>query len=219
MTSLYDHLSTQRIEAEHIFSIASGRYTKNIAATTEQITRALDKVGMSEEEFQRATGIPIQAFTGAELAAYSLNGAKGIEGFALRFDVKGNTGSGSMVPGADAGLAPTFSIGGMKAANWTKYQSQGRAFTGADGKPRFEMDASKATLNANAIKDPANYYNKPDFLTKNPLAFGFQAANLPGNEQQQPKAMAVAVERFDDEAGDLPLHFPGGGAGLCAGGG
>jgi len=44
----------------------------------------------------------------------------------------------------------------MKAANWTKYQSQGRAFTGADGKPRFEMDASKATLNANAIKDPAH---------------------------------------------------------------
>jgi len=156
LTSLYDHLSAQRIEAEHIFSIASGRYTKNIAATTEQITRALDKVGMSEEEFQRATGIPIQAFTGAELAAYSLNGARGIEGFALRFDVGGNTGSGSMVPSADAGLAPSFSIGGMKAANWTNYQSQGRAFTGADGKPRFEMDASKATLNANAIKDPAH---------------------------------------------------------------
>lgn len=156
LTSLYDHLSAQGIQAEHIFSIASGRYTKNIAATTEQITRALDKVGMSEEEFQRATGIPIQAFTGAELAAYSLNGARGIEGFALRFDVGGNTGSGSMVPGADAGLAPSFSIGGMKAANWTNYQSQGRAFTGADGKPRFEMDASKATLNANAIKDPAH---------------------------------------------------------------
>jgi hypothetical protein len=156
LTSLYDHLSAQGIQAEHIFSIASGRYTKNIAASTEQITRALDKVGMSEEEFQRATGIPIQAFTGAELAAYSLNGARGIEGFALRFDVGGNTGSGSMVPGADAGLAPSFSIGGMKAANWTNYQSQGRAFTGADGKPRFEMDASKATLNANAIKDPAH---------------------------------------------------------------
>ena len=111
LTSLYDHLSAQGIEAEHIFSIASGRYTKNIAATTEQITRALDKVGMSEEEFQRATGIPIQAFTGAELAAYSLNGARGIEGFALRFDVKGNTGSGSMVPGADAGLDTSLSLG------------------------------------------------------------------------------------------------------------
>lgn len=49
-----------------------------------------------------------------------------------------------------------FSIGGMKAANWEKYQSQGRAFTGADGKPRFEMDASQAAFNPSSIKDPAH---------------------------------------------------------------
>jgi len=66
---------------------------------------------------------------------------------------------------------------------------------------------------------PSDYYSKPDFLTKNPLAFGFQVANLPRNEQQQPEAMAVAVEGFGDEAGDLPLYFPGGGPGLCAGSG
>lgn len=129
LTSLYDHLSAQGIEAEHIFSIASGRYTKNIAASAEQITRALDKVGMSEEEFQRAIGIPIQAFTGAELAAYSLNGARGIEGFALRFDVRGNTGSGSILPSADAGLDAAFSLG---HATVTPTAST-RTFQGQDG--------------------------------------------------------------------------------------
>jgi hypothetical protein len=108
---------------------------------------------MSEEEFQRATGIPIQAFTGAELAAYSLNGARGIEGFALRFDVGGNTGSGSMVPGADAGIDTSFSIGrsnerldGTATTNGIDTNSPGGANIGDAASPSSvvtpEMDAA-----------------------------------------------------------------------------
>jgi hypothetical protein len=153
LTSLYDHLSSQGIEAEHIFSIASGRYTKNIAASDEQITRALDKVGMSEEEFQRATGIPIQAFTGAELAAYSLNGARGIEGFALRFDVKGNTGSGSMVPGSDAGLDPSFSLGINQSLLQPLIQGNG-----IDAESEVSNDGQFRTYAADYATSTGRYY-------------------------------------------------------------
>ena len=43
--------------------------------------------------------------------------------------------------------------------------------------------------------------------------------NLSRREHEQPKTMDCAVEGFPDEACPLPLHQPGGGAGVCAGGG
>jgi len=98
-------------------------------------------------DFERTSGIQallkFNSLATAEariLAARQEAGASGIQGNAEE----------------SSQLDQSFSVGGMKAAKWADYQSQGRAFTGADGKPRFEMDASQALFNAQAIQDPAH---------------------------------------------------------------
>jgi hypothetical protein len=85
LTALYDHLAKDNFQADYIFSIASGRYTKDIAAPPARVQKALDKIGLTEEEFEREFATKINSFTGAELQAYILNGAAGVDGFRKRF--------------------------------------------------------------------------------------------------------------------------------------
>jgi hypothetical protein len=121
ITGLFDHVSKSGQMPEAVFAIASGRYTKALAPRPAQITAALDKVGTTSEQFERETGIPIDRFTGAELAAYALNGARGLEGFRRRFGLEPGTESPRMGTPADrqgagreierpAGERETFSI-------------------------------------------------------------------------------------------------------------
>jgi hypothetical protein len=88
LTGLFDYIAGQDITPQAVFTMASGRYSKSLAPTPAQMTAALDKAGVTAEEFQRATGIPIDRFTGAELRAYVLNGARGIDGFRQRFSIR-----------------------------------------------------------------------------------------------------------------------------------
>ena len=105
LAALYDHLAAQGHQAEHIATFASGRYGKSMAATEEKQQKALAKVGLSAEAFARETGLPIQAYTGAEIQAYLLNGIPGIEGFRARFHADqsgaGSQGSARVLSGAD----------------------------------------------------------------------------------------------------------------------
>ena len=99
LTALYDHLSQQGIQPDYIATLASGRYTKDVAASPEKQKAVLDKTGVNAAEFERATGHPINAFTGAELQAYILNGAKGIDSFTKRFLGSSSESGASMVQG------------------------------------------------------------------------------------------------------------------------
>jgi hypothetical protein len=115
LTGLFDYVSGLGPMPEGIFAIASGRYSKAIAATPEKIRPALDKAGVSAEEFQRATGLPIERFTGAELHAYTLNGGRGLAGFRRRFGLEPGTASPPVGTGENSGrtagqVDPTFSI-------------------------------------------------------------------------------------------------------------
>jgi len=103
LTALFDYLHGQGITSEHIFTMASGRYTKDVAATPEKQKAALDKMGVDAASFERATGTPINAFTGAELHGYTLNGKPGIAGFLARFDATGISGGSRVFRGPDAG--------------------------------------------------------------------------------------------------------------------
>jgi hypothetical protein len=119
LTALFDYLHGQGIAAEHIFALASGRYTKDVAATPEKQQSALDKMGVDSTILERDTGTPINAFTGAELHGYTLNGKPGIAGFLDRFDAKGISRSARLLRGSDTGLSQdssSFSLGPAQVA-------------------------------------------------------------------------------------------------------
>lgn len=101
LTGLFDYLAGQGFTPQAVFSIASGRYSKALAPTPAIIQAALDKAGVSADQFTRETGIPIERFTGAELRAYTLNGARGIDGFRRRFGLESGPGGTSMVSRPD----------------------------------------------------------------------------------------------------------------------
>lgn len=48
---------------------------------------------------------------------------------------------------------PSFSLGGTLGVGFDQAQSEGRTFIGNDGKERFEMDASQATLNTQPLEN------------------------------------------------------------------
>lgn len=106
----------------NIFTLASGRYGKDIAATPERQRKVLDKLGLDDESFQRETGLPINAYTGAELQGYLLNGKRGIAGFLDRFhegrDAQGGRVDGSQDRGRESsGQDVSFAMGQARMAD------------------------------------------------------------------------------------------------------
>jgi hypothetical protein len=63
----------------------------------------------------------------------------------------------------------------------------------------------------------AGAYKKSGFIARLALPGFFCPLAFPQHEQ--PQAMDCALEGFADETGDLPLHQPGRGSAICAGGG
>lgn len=102
LTALYDYLVGQQMQPEMFFTMASGRYTKDMAAPAERQAAVLDKVGLDAVAFKRATGFAISTYTGAELQGYILNGNPGIRGFLDRFH-EGRVPGGSRVGNEAAG--------------------------------------------------------------------------------------------------------------------
>ncbi len=103
LTGLFDYIAGQGVTPQAVFAIASGRYSKAIAPTPAKMQAALDKAGVSAEQFARAIGFPIERFTGAELHAYTLNGQSGLAGFRRRFGLESGQGSAPMVSRQDRG--------------------------------------------------------------------------------------------------------------------
>lgn len=104
LTALFDYIAGQGTTPQAVFTIASGRYSKALAPTPAIMAAALDKAGVSAGQFERETGLPIERFTGAELRAYTLNGARGIDGFRQRFSLTaGRPGARMGTPADRAG--------------------------------------------------------------------------------------------------------------------
>jgi len=101
LTGLFDYVAGLGTMPQALFSIASGRYSKAITATPAKMQAALDKAGVSADQFTRAIGFPIERFTGAELHAYTLNGQSGLAGFRRRFGLESGQGSAPMVSRPD----------------------------------------------------------------------------------------------------------------------
>ncbi len=86
LAALYDYLHAQGIKAEHIFTLAASRYGKDMAVPKARQQAVLDRLGMDGASFQRATGLPIEAYTGSELQGFILlRGNPGIQSFLNRF--------------------------------------------------------------------------------------------------------------------------------------
>jgi hypothetical protein len=104
LAAAYDYLSGQGLESQNIFTIATGRYGKDMAATPERQQATLDRMGLDRASFEDATGYPIEAYTGAELQGYLLGrGDPGIQGFLDRFHEGGNQRGAQVVRQTDGG--------------------------------------------------------------------------------------------------------------------
>jgi hypothetical protein len=103
--------------------------------TEMQIQRALDKVGVTREQFKSAIGFDIGRLTGAELHAYFLNGSRGLRGFRSRF-IEGGSGSG------DARVERNSGQRGRSGARQLDWFGQGFSLAGARARiPQFKRDA------------------------------------------------------------------------------
>lgn len=83
-----------------------------MVANPEKQHSGLDQLGMKAVAFERATGEPIEAYTGAELQGFLLErGSPGIEKFLARFHAERVRGSAQVDDGADGENVASFSIG------------------------------------------------------------------------------------------------------------
>ena len=65
LTGLFDYVAGLGTMPQALFAIASGRYSKAITPTPAKMHAALDKAGVSADQFTRAIGFPIERFTGS----------------------------------------------------------------------------------------------------------------------------------------------------------
>jgi hypothetical protein len=102
LTALIDYRDAQDIATDYVFTAASGRYGKELAAPAERQAAALENGDMTAEVFRSVFGIEISRFTGAELRAYLINGGSGRSGFADRFFAGTVPEVGSLLRGNDS---------------------------------------------------------------------------------------------------------------------